>query len=100
MTIYVDTYSDLMFHDEEECRRSLEESFIEKEFWDILTDNPELTTNIVLDYLFHGLDTKEQINRMTELYDNAFDTFLKHYMQEINEEEAKDYEAGGCDWGD
>lgn len=100
MTIYVDTYNDLMFHEEVECCASLEETFIEDEFWDTLADDQELTKNIILDYIFGELNTEELRNQMTELYDNALDAFLAQYMQEIDEEEVKDYETGGCDWGD
>lgn len=100
MTIYVNTYDDLMFHEEVECRASLEETFIRDEFWDTLADDQELTKNIILGYIFGELNTEELRNQMTELYDNALDAFLAQYMEEIDEEEAKDYEAGGCDWGD
>lgn len=100
MTIYVDTYNDLMFHEKEDCRASLEGSFVENEFWDTLSDNQELTRNIILEYIFGGLCGNNEVKQMTDLYDTALDDFLGQYMQEIDEERAADYEAGGCDWGD
>jgi hypothetical protein len=98
--IYVDTYNDLMFHEKENCCSNLEGSFVDNEFWNTLADNQELTKNIILEYIFGGLCSNNEVNQMTDLYDTALDDFLGQYMQVIDEKQAEDYEAGDCDWGD
>lgn len=100
MPIYVDTYNDLMFHDEGECRNSLEQSFLDNELETLFTDYPEETRRMII-AIVYGVDTQSKdVIEFANVYEEKLESFTSEYMQEIDEEEAKDYEAGGCDWGD
>lgn len=100
MTIYVNTYNDLMFHDEEECRNSLEQSFLDNELETLFIDYPEETRRVIV-AIVYGIDTQSKaVLAFANKYEEKLESFTSEYMQEIDEEEAKDYEAGGCDWGD
>lgn len=100
MTIYVNTYNDLMFHDEEKCRYSLEQSFLNNEleifFIDYHEETKRMITSLVHNANLHAAD----INDFCYKYELKLESFIDEYMQEIDEEKAEDYEAGGCDWGD
>lgn len=100
MTIYVDSYNNIMFHDEVECRDSLELSFLDNELGTLFSDYSEETRRMVI-AIVYGADTKSKdALEFSNMYEEKLESFILKYMQEIDEEEAKDYEAGGCDWGD
>lgn len=100
MTIYVDTYNDMMFHDEEECRCSLEQSFLDNELETLFVDYSEETKRMITAIVYGaGTKSKDAIE-FSNIYEEKLESFISEYMQEIDEEKAEDYEAGGCDWGD
>ena len=100
MPIYVDTYNDLMFHDEGECRNSLEQSFLDNELETLFTDYPEETRRMIIAVVYEVDTQSKDVIEFANVYEEKLESFTSEYMQEIDEEEAKDYEAGGCDWGD
>lgn len=100
MTIYVDTYDDMMFHDEEECRCNLEQSFLDNELETLFIDYPEETKRMITAVLYGNDIRSKDIYEFGNKYEEKLESFISEYMEEIDEEEAKDYEAGGCDWGD
>lgn len=100
MTIYVDTYDDMIFHDEEECRCSLEQSFLDNELETLFIDYPEETKRMIAAVLYGNDIRSKDIYEFGNKYEEKLESFIAEYMQEIDEEKAEDYEAGGCDWGD
>ena len=99
MSIYMDNYHNVLYHNEAACRKELESTYAQNELsYFMFTCEPELTYNII-DAVIHERANKEKVvNEFVTKYKKDMEDFIHLYMEEIPDDEKDCYED--YDWGD
>ena len=99
MSIYMNNYHNVLYHNEAACRKELEFTYAQVELFNFMfTFESELTRNMI-DAIIHERANKEKlVNEFVTKCKKDMEDFIHLYMEEIPDDKKDCYED--YDWGD